>query len=76
MSSLTVPKPWRVADVNFIGLFTKSPTDRQMCIEFANGIRPVVADSKQIPLAAANLPPHDEEWRGRVYSTYPLCSWN
>jgi len=52
MSSSTIPKPWRVADVNFIEIFIESPVDRQMRIEFANGVRLVIARPEHIPLAA------------------------
>lgn len=52
MSSSDNPKPWRVADVNFIELFIESPADRQMRIEFANGVRLIIASSDHIPLAA------------------------
>jgi len=52
MSSSDISKPWRVADVNFIELFIESPADRQMRIEFANGVRLIIARPDHIPLAA------------------------
>ena len=52
MSSSTIPKPWRVADGNFIEIFIESPADRQMRIEFANGVRLVIARPEHIALAA------------------------
>ena len=52
MSISNIPKPWRVADVNFIEILIESPVDRQMRIEFANGVRLVIARPEHIPLAA------------------------
>lgn len=52
MSSSTIPEPWRVADVNFVEIFIQNPADRQMRIEFANGVRLVIARPEHIPLAA------------------------
>jgi hypothetical protein len=43
--------PWAVADLTFIEIQITHPSDRQMRIEFANGIRLVIADASQIPLA-------------------------
>ncbi len=52
MFSSINPKPWRVADVNFIELFIECPSERQMRIEFANGVRLIIARLEHIPLAA------------------------
>jgi len=52
MSSSTIPKQWRVADVNSIEIFIESPVDRQMRIAFANGVRLVIVRPEQIALAA------------------------
>lgn len=52
MSSSTIPEPWRVADVNFVGTFIENPADRQMRFEFASGVRLVIARPEHIPLAA------------------------
>ena len=52
MPSPTIPAPWRVADVNFIEIFIESPAERQMRIEFCNGVRLVIASPEHIPLAA------------------------
>jgi hypothetical protein len=43
--------PWTVADLTFVEIQIAHPSDRQMRIEFANGIRLVIADASQIPLA-------------------------
>lgn len=43
--------PWAVEDLTFIEIRIVHPSDRQMRIEFANGIRLVIADASQIPLA-------------------------
>ena len=52
MSRKTIPKPWRVADVTFIEIEITHRTDTQMRIEFACGLRVVIAHESQIPLAA------------------------
>ena len=52
MSYSTIPKPWPVADVNFIEIFIENPAERQMRIEFANGVRLIIAKPEHIPLAA------------------------
>ncbi|GAA5127156.1 hypothetical protein JIN84_09050 [Luteolibacter yonseiensis] len=52
MSSKTIPKPWRVADLTFIEIEITHPTDRQLRVEFDCGLRLVIADERQIPLAA------------------------
>jgi hypothetical protein len=43
--------PWAVADLTFVEIRIVHPSDRQMRIEFANGIRLVIADASQVPLA-------------------------
>lgn len=45
-------KPWRVADVTFVEIEISHPTDRQLRVEFECGLRIVIADESQIPLAA------------------------
>ena len=52
MARKTIPTPWRVADVTFIEIEITHPTDRQMRVEFECGLRVVIADDSQIPLAA------------------------
>ena len=52
MSRQTIPKPWRVADVTFIEIEITHRIDTQMRIEFECGLRVVIADESQIPLAA------------------------
>jgi len=52
MSSSTIPKLWCVADVNFVEIFIENPVHRQMRIEFANGVRLVIARPEHIVLAA------------------------
>ena len=53
MSSSSVPKPWRVADVTFVEIEIRHPSERQMRVEFACGLRLVITDPGQIPLAAS-----------------------
>ena len=50
MAKRSITKPWRVADVAFLEIV--HPTDRQMRVEFECGLRIVIADHYQIPLAA------------------------
>jgi hypothetical protein len=52
MSRKNIPKPWRVADVTFVEIEITHRTDTQMRIEFECGLRVVIADGSQIPLAA------------------------
>ena len=52
MSSSSVPKPWRVADVTFVEIEIRHPSERQMRVEFGCGLRLLIADPSQIPLAA------------------------
>ena len=52
MSSSSIPAPWRVADVTFVEIEIRHPSDRQMRVEFGCGLRLVITDSGQIPLAA------------------------
>lgn len=51
MAKRTIPKPWRVADVTFVEIEITHRTDRQMRVEFECGLRIVIADDSQIPLA-------------------------
>lgn len=55
MAKKTIPKPWRAADVTFVEIEINRPSDRQMRIEFGCGLRLVIADECQIPLAARLL---------------------
>ena len=52
MSSSSVPKPWRVADVTFVEIEIRHPSERQMRVEFGCGIRLVITDASQLALAA------------------------
>jgi hypothetical protein len=52
MAKNSIPKPWRVADVTFVEIEIKHPTDTQMRVEFECGVRVVITDELQIPLAA------------------------
>ncbi|MEO7101162.1 MAG: hypothetical protein ABI162_17550 [Luteolibacter sp.] len=53
MAKETIPRPWRVADVTFIEIEIAHRTDTQMRVEFECGLRVVIADERQIPLAAS-----------------------
>lgn len=53
MSSSSTPAPWRVADVTFFEIEIRHPSDCQMRVEFACGLRLVITEECQIPLAAA-----------------------
>jgi len=52
MPSKTIRKPWRVADVTFIEIEISHRTDTQLRVEFDCGLRVVIADERQVPLAA------------------------
>lgn len=52
MAKRSIPKPWRVADVTFVEIEISHRTDRQMRVEFECGLRIVIAEDSQIPLAA------------------------
>jgi hypothetical protein len=52
MPRKTIPKPWRVADVTFVEIEITHRTDMQLRVEFGCGLRVVIADERQIPLAA------------------------
>ena len=52
MAKRSIPKPWRVADVTFVEIEISHRTDRQMRVEFECGLRVVIADDSQVPLAA------------------------
>jgi hypothetical protein len=54
MARKTTPKPWQVADLNFVEIEITHRTDTQMRIEFGCGLRLVIASEEQIPLAALN----------------------
>ena len=53
MSSSSVPKPWRVADVTFVEIEICHPSERQMRVEFGCGVRLVITDESQPALAAS-----------------------
>ena len=53
MAKHTIPQPWRVADVTFIEVEITHRTNTQMRVEFECGLRIVITDEGQIPLAAA-----------------------
>ena len=46
------PKPWPIQDVRYVEVALSKLSTRHLHIEFDHGIRIVVADEKQIPLAA------------------------
>ena len=52
MAKRSIPKPWRVADVTFVEIEITHRTERQMRVEFDCGLRIVIAEDSQIPLAA------------------------
>lgn len=52
MAKRSIPKPWRVADVTFLEIEITHRTERQLRVEFECGLRVVIADDRQIPLAA------------------------
>jgi hypothetical protein len=52
MPSKTIRKPWRVADVTFIEIEINHRTDTQLRVEFDCGLRLVITDERQVPLAA------------------------
>lgn len=52
MPSKTIRKPWRVADVTFVEIEISHWTDTQLRVEFDCGLRLVITDERQIPLAA------------------------
>jgi hypothetical protein len=51
MAKRSIPKPWRVADVTFVEIEITQRTGRQMRVEFECGLRVVIADDSQVPLA-------------------------
>jgi hypothetical protein len=53
MSIPSVPQPWRVADVTFVEIEIRRPSARQMRVEFGCGLRLVITDASQVPLAAS-----------------------
>ncbi|MCE2960347.1 MAG: hypothetical protein ACK46A_02795 [Akkermansiaceae bacterium] len=53
MSPSSVPKPWRVADVTFVEIEIRHPSERQMRVEFGCGVRLVITDASQLALAVA-----------------------
>ena len=53
MSPSSVPEALRVADATFIEIEIRRPSDRQLRVEFACGLRLVITNSSQVPLAAS-----------------------
>jgi hypothetical protein len=53
MSSSSIPTPWRVADVTFVEIEIRHPSERQMRVELEGGVRIVITDASQTALAAA-----------------------
>lgn len=51
MSSSSIPTPWRVADVTFVEIEIRHPSERQMRVEFGCGVRLVITDASQVALA-------------------------
>ena len=52
MSQSKHSKPWPVQDVRYVEVNLSEFTTRHLHIEFEHGIRIIVANEKQIPLAA------------------------
>jgi len=46
-------KVWKVAEASFIEVTLEHPSDRQIRIEFNNGVRLVIAHESQFALAGA-----------------------
>lgn len=53
MSSSSIPAPRRVADVTFVEIEIRHPSERQMRVEFGCGVRLVITDASQLALAAS-----------------------
>lgn len=54
MSSTTpFPELWRVADATFVEIEIRRPSDRQLRIEFGCGLRLIITDVSQVPLASS-----------------------
>ena len=45
-------KIWKAADLSFVEVELARPSDRQLRIEFRSGVRLIIADESQFPLAA------------------------
>lgn len=45
-------KIWKAAEVTFIEVELAHPADRQLRVEFNCGVRLIIADDSQLPLAA------------------------
>ena len=52
MSKKTEPKPWPVDDVRYVEVALSEVSTRHLHVEFAHGIRVVVPQESQLPLAA------------------------
>jgi hypothetical protein len=46
-------KPWPLADAMFVEVEITHPRERQMHLIFQNGVRLILGDDSQLPLAAA-----------------------
>lgn len=53
MSSSSIPTPWRVADVTFVEIEIRHPSERQMRVELEGGVRIVITGESQVTLAVA-----------------------
>lgn len=53
MSIPSIPEPWRVADATFVEIEIRQSSDRQLRVEFGCGLRLVITDASQVPLAAS-----------------------
>lgn len=62
MPSKTIRKPWRVADVTFIAIEISHRTDIQLRVEFDCGLRVIIADERQVLLAARLI---ETLWAGK-----------
>jgi hypothetical protein len=43
---------WKAAEITFVEIELSHPTDRQLRIEFQSGVRLIIAEDNQLPLAA------------------------
>ena len=52
MDKIHPSKIWKAAEVSFIEVELTQPSDQQLRIEFQCGVRLIIADQSQFPLAA------------------------
>ena len=52
MPKTTSAKPWPLADAMFVEVEITHPQERQMHLIFQNGIRLIIGNDSQLPLAA------------------------